>query len=139
MDRKKTNAKGDRAPRSCCEQLSQQGKEFRNGKRPGPRQRDTPAGIETDSPLSKCEGKDPVHASTIQVSPAGSHLIEETGNWAEDIPLNAAVYGARSDEKVSDISNYHVDYARERSAFELSDLTIGAGENPPASLCPRIV
>eukprot|EP00963_Diacronema_lutheri_P010952 scaffold1267_cov414-Pavlova_lutheri.AAC.1 len=139
MERKKTNDKGDRAPRSCCEQLSQQGKEFGYGKRPGPRQRDTPAGIETDSPLSKCEGKDRVPASTIQVSPAGSHFFEETGNWAEDIPLNATVHGARSDETVSDISNYHVDYARERSAFELSDLTIRAGENPPASSCPRIV
>eukprot|EP00963_Diacronema_lutheri_P001282 scaffold83_cov390-Pavlova_lutheri.AAC.1 len=37
------------------------------------------------------------------------------------------------------MSNYHVDYARERSAFELSDLTIGAGENPPTSSYPRIV
>ena len=80
-----------------------------------------PAGIETDSLLSKCEGEDPVPASTIQVSPAESHFFEETGNWAEDIPLNAAVHGARSDETVSNISNYHVDYAREQSAFELSD------------------
>ena len=118
-------------PRSCCEQLPQQGKELRNGKGPGPRQRDTPAGIETDSPLSKCEGVDPVPASTTEVSPAGSHFFEETGNWAEDIPLTAGVHRALSDEIVSDISSYHVDYAREQSAFELSDLAIGAGENPP--------
>ena len=49
------------------------------------------------------------------------------------------MHGALSDETISDISNYHVDYARERSAFELRDLTIGAGENPPASSCPQIV
>ena len=125
-----------REPRSCCEQLSQQGKELGNGKRPSPRQRDTPAGIETDFPLSKCEGEDPVPASTTQVSPARSHFFEETGDCAGNVPLTAAVHGALSDETISDISNYHVDYARERSAFELSDLTIGAGENPPASSCP---
>ena len=49
------------------------------------------------------------------------------------------MHGALSDETISIISNYHVDYAREQSAFELSDLTIGARENLVATSCPQIV
>jgi len=63
----------------------------------------------------------------------------ESEDWAGDMPMAATVYDAPCNETVSDSSNYHVDYAKEQSTFELSGLTIGARENPRAFSCPRIV
>eukprot|EP00963_Diacronema_lutheri_P008478 scaffold753_cov390-Pavlova_lutheri.AAC.10 len=53
--------------------------------------------------------------------------------------MASTVCDAPSSETTLDGSNYHVDYARELASFQLSDLTIGAVENPVASSCPHIV
>jgi len=63
------------SPDHVANDCPNKGKSLETGNGQGTWQRDTPAGVETNSPLSECEGGDPVPTPTIQVSPTRLHLF----------------------------------------------------------------
>ena len=71
------------------------------------------------------------------MKPVKHHPIEEVSTAQ---PVNLGVVRLNSqDDTVSEGSNYHVDYYRDRSAFQMCDLTTGVGENPSALAHSQVV
>eukprot|EP00963_Diacronema_lutheri_P004582 scaffold347_cov420-Pavlova_lutheri.AAC.4 len=111
---------------------------FKNGKRPGPRQRDTPEGVNSAFPLSEGEGLASYVAPTNRVNPLEHRPFKEEGSAVKPAKLVAIQLRSQGDT-VSEDSNYHVDYCRDRSTFQRSDLTTGVGEHSSTIVQSQVV